>query len=182
MTDGDILAEGIAQTAIELQKRVGQRVDAATAVRAGSPGEFEIVCEYRDYPLGSFALKVAAPLVFHLLSPRNPARFGLRPDYNVALAIELFLSKAPRHGLDLTTAAIVKAAEDRNIPWFRVENSQGMVQLGHGRFAHRLRENLWDDESFISAGYIATDKALTNHILSSLGLPVTRQAVVMNPD
>ena len=102
----------------------------------------------------------------------------MRPEYNVAHAIELFLSEAPRHGLDLTTAAIVGAAEARNIPWFRVEYGRGMVQLGYGRFGHRLYQNLWDDESLISTSIIASDKAMTNQILSSLGLPVTRQTVV----
>lgn len=181
-TDGETLAAGIAHAAIELQRLANDDVDAANMVPTGTPGSYEIVIEYRDYPVAMLAAKMAAPLVVHLLSPGQPQRFGLHRDYNAASARESFLTEFPRHCLDLTTSAIVRVAEARGIPWFRLENGRNLVQVGHGRFARRLLENVWDDEGLIPAGIISSDKVLTNRLLQSVGLPTTQQHTVSDTE
>jgi len=87
-----------------------------------------------------------------------------------------FLHLAERRALGPSTRSLIKAAEDRGIPWFRL-NTQSLIQLGHGRFAKRIEATTTSNTSMIGTE-IAKDKSLAYQILSDLGLPVPKQRVV----
>lgn len=87
-----------------------------------------------------------------------------------------FLHLAERRALGPSTRSLIQAAEDRGIPWFRL-NTQSLIQLGHGRYQKRIEATTTSDTSMI-ATEIAKDKSLAYQILSDLGLPVPKQRVV----
>ena len=75
-----------------------------------------------------------------------------------------------------STASLVRAAEERDIPWLRL-NQQSLVQLGHGKYQQRIQATVTGQTPHIAVE-LASDKEETNKILGSLGLPVPRQELV----
>lgn len=79
-----------------------------------------------------------------------------------------------------STACIVDAADDREIPFIRL-NDANLVQLGYG---HRMRR-IWtaetDRTSAIAEG-ISRDKDLTKQLLQFCGVPVPEGRMVDNAD
>jgi cyanophycin synthetase len=73
---------------------------------------------------------------------------------------------------------LVRAAEQRDIPWLRL-NDQSLVQLGHGKFQQRIQATVTSRTSHIAVE-LASDKEETNKILATLGLPVPKQELVQS--
>src|SRR5690606_24174499 len=93
-----------------------------------------------------------------------------------ASELESLISLAQRRQFGPSTGSLVRAAEDRDIPWIRL-NDQSLVQFGHGRFQKRIQATVTSDTRHIAVE-IASDKEQTNKILADLGLPVPRQDLV----
>ncbi len=74
----------------------------------------------------------------------------------------------------------MRAAEERNIPWVRL-NEQSLVQLGHGKYQQRIQATITGKTPYISVE-LASDKEETNKILGALGLPVPKQIMVQHKD
>jgi cyanophycin synthetase len=72
-----------------------------------------------------------------------------------------------------STAALVRAAEARDIPWIRIGEAS-LVQFGHGFRQKRIWATVTSETRNIAVE-IASDKALTNQILADMGLPVPKQ-------
>jgi len=70
----------------------------------------------------------------------------------------------------------VKAAEERDIPWLRL-NRYSLVQFGQGRYQQRIQATTTTRTSNIAVE-LAGDKEETNSILRDLGLPVPKQIMV----
>ena len=87
---------------------------------------------------------------------------------------------AKDNAFSLSTAAIVLAAEQRGIPWLRV-NRDNVVQLGHGRRRKFINGTITSETSH-EAIRRAADKRATNYLLGALGLPVPNQSLVHNAD
>ncbi len=83
---------------------------------------------------------------------------------------------AQRRAFGPSTGSLVRAAEERDIPWIRL-NDRSLVQLGHGRYQRRIQATVTSETRHIAVE-IASDKRLTNQILHDLGLPVPRQRLV----
>src|SRR5690242_16291219 len=97
----------------------------------------------------------------------------------IGQAIRRFVDQCEQGALDQSTRAIVARANVRNIPWFRIGPTRH-IQLGQGHKQRRMFETLRSNESALAASY-ARDKALTCGLLSTVGLPVGKFAVVDSP-
>jgi cyanophycin synthetase len=77
-----------------------------------------------------------------------------------------------------STAAIIKAAEERDIPWLRLSLhiSNSLVQLGWGKFQKRIWATTSSNTSQIAVE-IAQDKELTAQLLYDVGVPVPKGGV-----
>ncbi len=91
-------------------------------------------------------------------------------------------SSASRSGAHLgpSTMSLVRAAEERKIPWIRL-NEQSLIQFGHGRYQQRIQATVTSRTSHIAVE-LASDKEETNRILGNLGLPVPQQRLVQSED
>src|SRR5690606_9053868 len=87
-----------------------------------------------------------------------------------------YIRYAQRRALGPSTASLVRAAEERGIPWLRL-NEQSLVQLGHGKYQQRIQATVTGRTPHIAVE-LASDKEETNRILGSLGLPVPKQELV----
>jgi len=81
-----------------------------------------------------------------------------------------------RRELGPSTASIVQAARDRDIPWLRL-NRYSLVQFGHGRYQRRIQATVTSETRHIAVE-IASDKEETHDLLRDLGLPVPLQRLV----
>ena len=61
------------------------------------------------------------------------------------------------------TASLVRAAEERGIPWMRL-NEQSLIQLGHGKYQQRIQATVTSRTPHIAVE-LASDKEETNRIL-----------------
>ncbi|MCA9001606.1 MAG: cyanophycin synthetase, partial [Planctomycetes bacterium] len=89
---------------------------------------------------------------------------------------EAFILFAQRRAFGPSTDSLVKAAEERGIPWLRL-NRFSLVQMGHGKYQRRIQATITSETRHISVE-LASDKEETNKLLGDLGLPVARQRLV----
>jgi cyanophycin synthetase len=90
--------------------------------------------------------------------------------FDVAATVKRLRRMVDRKCLGPSTAAIVDAADDRDIPQIRL-NEGNLVQLGYGTRQRRIWTAETDRTSAIAEG-ISRDKDLTKQLLASVGVPV----------
>ncbi|MBA4177568.1 MAG: hypothetical protein C0505_13585 [Leptothrix sp. (in: Bacteria)] len=171
---GTWLGHVLEHVAIELQNIAGEAVTfGKTRSIDGRPGVYTVVYEYEQRDEGIEAGELALrPLCSLLPADIRPA--GTVPDeWHWAGARDAFIRFAQRRALGPSTASLVKAAIDRDIPWLLL-NAQSLIQLGHGKYQQRIQATVIGRTSYI-AEELAQDKEETNKILANQGLPVPRQ-------
>ena len=177
--EGTWLGHVLEHIAIELQCLAGTWVTFGKTRGEGLPtGHYNVVYSYIEEPVGIAAGRLALRLIRHLLPPEREAHDPSPFDWSQEL--EGFIRMAQRRSLGPSTRALVKAAEERGIPWMRLDESS-LVQLGHGRHQRRIRAAVTSETRCIAAE-IASDTRLTRQILDDLGLSVPRQALVWDAD
>jgi cyanophycin synthetase len=173
--EGTWLGHVLEHVAIELQCLAGTPVSYGKTRSQGlPPGQYYVIYSYEEEAVGLDAGELALQLIRHLLPPEREAHLLTAWDFQAHL--EDLVRLAQRRAFGPSTAALVRAAEERDIPWIRL-NDQSLVQLGHGKFQRRIQATV-TSETRHTAVEIASDKRLTNQILSDLGLPVPRQTRV----
>ena len=175
--DGTWMGHIMEHVAIELQNVAGSEVTfGRTRSIEGRDGVYNMVFQYKDRAVGLNASVLAMELLQSLLP--NKLRSGKAPEdeWNFAEQRDRFIRAAQRRALGPSTASLVRAAEERNIPWLRL-NDYSLVQFGHGRYQQRIQATTTGNTSNIAVE-LASDKEETNGILRDLGLPVPRQYIV----
>ncbi|HEV8581403.1 MAG TPA: cyanophycin synthetase [Thermoanaerobaculia bacterium] len=177
--EGTWLGHVLEHVAIELQCLAGTPVSYGKTRGHDLPrGQYHVIHSYEEEAVGLEAGELGLRLIRHLLPPERAAHLAEPWDFQAEL--EDLVRLAQRRAFGPSTAALVKAAEERDIPWIRL-NDRSLVQLGHGKFQRRIQATV-TSETKHTAVEIASDKRLTNQILSDLGLPVPRQMQVRGPN
>lgn len=177
--EGTWLGHVLEHVAIELQNVAGEDVTfGKTRSIDGQPGVYSVVYEYAQREEGIAAGELALKLLDSLL----PAELRSATDgaFDWEEERDGFIRYAQRRALGPSTASLVRAAEERGIPWLRL-NEQSLVQLGHGKYQQRIQATVTGRTPHIAVE-LASDKEETNKILGSLGLPVPRQELVQSAD
>ena len=164
--------------AIELQNIAGADITFGKTRGAGEVGVYDMVFEYEEERVGLEAAELALKFLTSLLPDEVVEPEERIKDFNFDDELESFIRRAQRRALGPSTASIVKAAVDRDIPWQRL-NNYSLIQLGHGRYQKRIQATITSETNYISVE-LASDKEETNKILADLGLPVPRQILVRN--
>jgi len=178
--EGTWLGHVLEHVAIELQNVAGEDVTFGKTRSVDRPGVYSVVYEYAQREEGIAAGELALRLLNSLLPDalRTP---GSVPDgWEWPAARDEFIRYAQRRALGPSTASLVRAADERGIPWLRL-NEQSLVQLGHGKYQQRIQATVTGRTPHIAVE-LASDKEETNKILASLGLPVPRQELVQSED
>ena len=100
--------------------------------------------------------------------------------FNVEEAVETLGDMVDSKCLGPSTASIVDAADDRDIPAIRLLDDGNLVQLGYGAALRRIWTAETDRTSAI-AETISRDKDLTKELLSSCGVPIPEGREVSSP-
>jgi cyanophycin synthetase len=178
---GTWLGHVFEHVAIELQNVTGENVTfGKTRSVDGHRGVYTVVYEYAQRDQGIEAGDLAIQLLCSLLPPQVRPADSVPEGWVWEEARDEFIRFAQRRALGPSTASLVKAAEDRNIPWLRL-NEQSLIQLGHGKYQQRIQATVTGRTSYIAVE-LAQDKEETNKILANCGLPVPRQELVRSAD
>jgi len=178
--EGTWLGHVFEHVAIELQNIAGEDVSFGKTRSTGTAGIYTVVYEYAQRDEGIAAGELAIQLLCSLLPAELRPTEGLPADWNWEEKRNDYIRYAQRRALGPSTASLVKAAEERNIPWLRL-NEQSLIQLGHGKFQQRIQATVTGRTSHIAVE-LAQDKEETNKILANCGLPVPRQELVRSAD
>ncbi len=179
--DGTWLGHVMEHVAIELQNIAGYPVTfGRTREIEGQPGRYNMVYQYQDATVGREAGRLALQLLLHLLPVRLKTQDAPPVDWDFSAARDSFIRSAQRRALGPSTASLVKAAEDRGIPWLRL-NRYSLVQFGHGKLQQRIQATTTTRTSNIAVE-LAGDKEDTNELLRDMGLPVPAQRMVHSAD
>lgn len=176
--EGTWLGHVLEHVALELQVLVGTPVSFGKTRSRGLPeGQYHVVYSYVEEAVGLAAGDLALCLIRHALPAEreghDPSPFDFQQHF------EELVRTAQRYALGPSTAALVRAAEEREIPWIRL-NEGSLIQLGHGKHQKRLQATLTSATRHLAVE-ITRDKRLTYGILEQLGLPVPRQARAVCP-
>ena len=175
--EGTWLGHVMEHVAIELQNVAGSNVTfGRTRSIDGRPGFYNMVFQYKDAEVGREASDLALKLIHSLLPAEIAQDDAPEKDWDFAEERDRFIRYAQRREFGPSTASLVKAAEERDIPWLRL-NRYSLVQFGHGRYQQRIQATTTTRTSNIAVE-LAGDKEETNGILRDLGLPVPKQIIV----
>ena len=178
--EGTWLGHVFEHVAIELQNVAGEDVTFGKTRSTDRPGVYSVIYEYAQKDEGIEAGELALKLLCSLL-PVN-----LRPENSVPegwawpKARDEYIRYSQRRALGPSTASLVRAAEERGIPWLRM-NDQSLIQLGYGKWQQRIQATVTGRTSYIAVE-LAGDKEETNKILVARGLPAPRQELVRSAD
>lgn len=173
--------EAMLLVALALQRDLTVR-PAAFGKVLGATGEVMRValrCEVPAVGLAAWEVAAASGRLFGL-AVTDPARLpGLLKDTWEAHA--RFHERAAAVSLDQLTLAMLRAADARGIPWYRLGFPHLMVQLGQGRYARRLHETMLETTSYFAVR-LCSNKAATHQLLQRLGFPLPAQHLVHGAD
>jgi cyanophycin synthetase len=176
--EGTWLGHVLEHVAIELQNIAGEEVTFGKTRSAGSTGVYTVIYEYAQRDEGIAAGELGLRLICSLLPTALQPAGSVPEGWNWQEARDEFIRFAQRRALGPSTSSLVRAAENRGIPWLRL-NDQSLVQLGHGKFQQRIQATVTSSTSHIAVE-LASDKEETNKILATLGLPVPKQELVQS--
>ncbi len=178
--EGTWLGHVLEHVAIELQNVAGEQVTFGKTRGAGREGVYSVVYEYVQKDEGIEAGELAMRLLTSLLPAELQSTGRVPEGWDWPTARDEFIRFAQRRALGPSTGSLVHAAEERGIPWLRL-NSQSLVQLGYGKYQQRIQATITGKTSHIAVE-LASDKEETNKILGSLGLPVPKQELVQTEE
>ena len=176
--EGTWLGHVLEHVAIELQNAAGEDVSfgKTRTISEDRPAVYSVVYEYEQKEVGIAAGELALTLLNALLPDDLRTAGSVPDDWDARTAVDDFIRYAQRRALGPSTASLVRAAEERDIPWLRL-NEQSLIQFGHGKYQQRIQATVTGMTPHIAVE-LASDKEETNKILGSLGLPVPRQQLV----
>jgi len=169
LREGTYLARVIEHVTLGLQCLAGAPVAfGRTRPVTGEPGLYRIVCAYQIEKLAQPAFALAVEIVDALA--HNEA-FELEP------RLQALRELAEHYAIGTSTAAVLAAAHERNIPVQRITEDANLFQLGWGAKQKRIQATITGDTSNIAVR-IASDKQLTKQLLAEAGVPVPKGETV----
>ncbi|HET9464769.1 MAG TPA: cyanophycin synthetase [Gemmatimonadales bacterium] len=178
--DGTWMGHILEHVAIELQNVAGETVTFGKTRSHGPPGHYYVIYQYEQEDVGVEAGRLGLTLLHSLLPRELRPEGSVPPGFDFAAERDEFIRFAQRRALGPSTMALVRAAEERKIPWIRL-NDASLIQFGHGRYQQRIQATVTSRTSHIAVE-LASDKEETNRILGNLGLPVPQQRLVQTAD
>jgi cyanophycin synthetase len=174
--EGTWMGHVLEHCALEMQCMAGEEVTFGKTRGTGEPGEYFVVYEYEQAEVGVQAGNLALTLIESLLPEELRTDGAVPEDFDFAEERDRFIRYTQRRALGPSTAALVRAANERDIPYLRL-NRYSLVQFGHGKFQKRIQATVTSETRHIAVE-IACDKEETNTICADLGLPVADQRLV----
>ena len=164
--------------ALELQNLAGSPVTFGRTRGTGEEGCYNVVYQYHQRDVGLEAGQLGLRLLTHLMPAEVQQAIGaeIEDDFDFSDELHGFVRMAQRKEFGPSTGSLVSAAEDRDIPWLRL-NEYSLVQFGHGKYQQRIQATITSETKHIAVE-ISCDKEDTHNLLNDLGLPVPQQMMI----
>lgn len=164
--------------ALELQTLAGSSVSFGRTRSMDEPGCYNVVYQYQQRDVGLEAGALGMKLLTHLMpaNVQEAIKVDIDDDFDFADELNSFVKMAQRKEFGPSTGSLVAAAEDRDIPWLRL-NKYSLVQFGHGKYQQRIQATITSETKHIAVE-ISCDKEDTHNLLNDLGLPVPQQSMI----
>jgi cyanophycin synthetase len=176
--EGTWMAHIWEHAAIEMQNMAGSDISFGKTRSIGPVGHYNMIFQYKQRDVGLEAARISRQLLLNLLPGDLKAQWPdeIEDGFDFEEERENFIRFAQRKELGPSTASLVVAAEEREIPYLRL-NKYSLVQFGHGRFQQRIQATITSKTPHIAVE-ISCDKEDTHNLLRDLGLPVPQQRLV----
>ncbi len=161
--EGTLMGHIIEHVAIDLQTLAGMDVGFGKTRSTAKQGVYNIIFRFFDEEAGIYAGKAAVNLVNAIL---------LKEEFDVFKTIEALILIRELRLLGPSTQAIVDAAENRKIPWYRLDK-YNLVQLGTGKYQKKIRATITSETNLLAVE-AADNKYLTIKMLEDAGIPVLK--------
>lgn len=152
---------------LELQTLAGMQGGFGKARSTCVRGVYKVVVRSRNEQVSRVAMHAARDLVMAAIEDKP---------FDLPATLSQLREMVDSLCLGPSTACIVDAATERNIPSIRLTDGN-LVQLGYGASQHRIWTAETDQTSAIAEG-ISSDKDLTKQLLQSCGVPVPEGRIV----
>ncbi|MBU3003659.1 cyanophycin synthetase [Paraglaciecola arctica] len=164
--------------ALELQNLAGSSVNFGRTRSLKKSGCYNVVYQYQQRDVGLEAGALGMRLLTHLMpaNVQQAIQADIDDDFDFTDELRSFVRMAQRKEFGPSTGSLVAAAEQRNIPWLRL-NEYSLVQFGHGKYQQRIQATITSQTKHIAVE-ISCDKEDTHNLLNDLGLPVPKQMMV----
>ena len=157
---------------LELQNLAGLPGGFGKAREMSERGVYKVIVRAWQEDVTRAALYEARELIMAAMEDRP---------FDVDAAIERLTDMVDSLCLGPSTASIVDAADDRDIPAIRLLDDGNLVQIGYGAAMRRIWTAETDRTSAIAEG-ISRDKDLTKSLLQSCGVPIPEGRAVDSPE
>jgi cyanophycin synthetase len=176
--EGTWLGHVMEHCALEIQGVAGSDVTFGRTRSTGDHGCYNMVYAYGQRDVGLEAGQMALRLLMHLLpdSLKEQIEYDFDPEFDWDAELKAFVLHSQKREFGPSTGSLVKAAEERDIPWIRL-NDYSLVQFGHGKYQQRIQATITSHTSSIAVE-VSCDKEDTHNVLNDLGLPVPQQRMV----
>ena len=171
--EGLCVGDLVARLALALQHAAGIDGALAWSELTDDPNSVEVFYSYDNEDIGIEAGEVACDMLAAIARADDEI-----PD--LGKSVEDFLRYSERRSLGPSAMELVRAAQARDIPVYRL-NDASLIQVGEGKYQQRIEAALTSRTPHIAVE-IASYKNLCNTILADLGLPVPRQKLVYSVD
>jgi cyanophycin synthetase len=169
--EGTWMGHVIEHIALEIQTLAGMDVGFGRTRGTGEQGIYNVVFAYMEEKAGIYAAKAAV---------RICEAIAAGTDYDLDDDIQTMREIREDERLGPSTGSIVEEAQNRNIPWIRL-NRHSLVQLGFGVNQKRIQATVASTTSSIAVE-IACDKEETKNILDAAGVPVPKGYIVYDEE
>ncbi|OUR82344.1 cyanophycin synthetase [Colwellia psychrerythraea] len=176
--DGTWIAHIWEHVTLELQCIAGTEVTFGKTRGTGQVAEYNMVFQYKQRDVGLEAAMLARNLLISLMPATIQVELQtkIEDDFDFQQELADFIRFAQRKEFGPSTQSLVDAAQERDIPWLRL-NEYSLVQFGHGKYQKRIQATITSETKHIAVE-ISCDKEDTHNLLNDLGLPVPQQRMV----
>ncbi len=167
LEEGTWMGHIIEHIALEIQVLAGMEVFFGRTRGYGQKGVYHVVFEYIDEEAGRYAAKAAVRICQAIISDEI---------YDLEKDIEELREIYADGKLGPSTTALIKEAERRGIPWFRL-NDGSLCQLGYGIKQQRIEATVTGKTSHIALD-IACNKEETKQLLRNSEIRVPKGVAI----
>ncbi len=166
--EGTWMGHVIEHIALEIQTLAGMDVGFGRTRGYGEEGVYHVVFNYMEEEVGRYAAKSAVQITEALIA-------GVSYDLGADIQEMRELREAVRLGP--STGSIIQEAEQRGIPWIRLNKNNSLCQLGYGVNQKKIQATVSSQTSNIGVD-IAGDKEDTKYLLEQAEVPVPKGDIV----
>ncbi|MFV0194423.1 cyanophycin synthetase [Empedobacter falsenii] len=169
--EGTWMGHVIEHIALEIQTLAGMNTGFGRTRETNTPGTYNVVFAYQDEEVGMYAAKAAVRIAEALISNSS---------YSISEDIKNMTKIWNSNKLGPSTQSIINEAENRKIPWTRL-NNHSYIQLGYGKNQARLEATITDKTNYLAVE-IACDKFRTKQLLKDAFVPIADGGLCKNQE